>query len=172
MTEKVRTVRRVDHVYIASPDPDPLLAALAEVLRLPVGWPMDDFTGFRSGGVLAGETAIEVIVFAAQARLPRDERRPAQLRGVAFEPALPETELQVELRARGIAFTEPESVTEKGFTWTAFGLPDFLPGQAFVFFCRYHHDEGSRRRQIVQQSHRGDDGLGVVGLDEVVIGAS
>jgi hypothetical protein len=173
MTEKVMTVRRVDHVYIASPDPDPLFALLTDVLRLPVAWPMDEFTGARSGGVLAGETAIEVIIFAAQARLPREERRAAQLRGVAFEPALPQTQLMAELRARKVSFTEPESVSEKGFAWTAIGLPDFLPGQAFVFFCRYHNDEGLRRRQIIQRARtRGDDSLGVVGIEEVVIGAS
>lgn len=173
MTEKVMTVRRIDHVYIASPDPDSLLAALADVLRLPVGWPMFEFTGARSGGVLAGETAIEVVIFPPQARLPRDQRRPAQLRGVAFEPALPEAELMAELRAREIAFTEPESVSEKGLGWTAFGLPDFLPGQAIVFFCRYHYDEGLRRRQIIQEARtRGDRDLGVLGIEEVVIGAS
>ena len=79
MNEKVFGGSACRPLYSASPDPDPLFAVLAEIVRLPVGWPMDDFTGARSGGVRRGETAIEVIILAAQARLPRGERRPAQL---------------------------------------------------------------------------------------------
>ncbi|SRR6266568_2233236 len=86
--------------------------------RLCASWsrgPIEDFSAARSGGVLAGATAIEVSIFAGEARLPLRERRPSQVRGIAFEPALADAELFTELDARAIAPTEPESVAGKGF---------------------------------------------------------
>jgi hypothetical protein len=166
------SIRRVDHVYVASSDPDPLFATLSETLRLPVGWPMDDFTGARSGGVLVGATAIEVIIFSGQAQLPLRERRPTQFRGIAFEPALPDADLFRELDARAIARTEAESVTEKGYSFTTFGLPELLRGAGFVFFCRYHHDEESRRRKILDEPSNREGGIGVIGFEEIVVGAA
>ena len=166
-------VLRIDHIYIASPEPDPLFTVFSETLRLPVAWPMDVYGPFRSAGVLMGNTAIELVIFDSEARRSREARRPTSLRGIAFEPALPEAALLDELDARGVEHSQPESASAKGFSWTAFGLSNMVRGQAVIFFCRYHQDETSRRREILQQlGTRSGGSLGVLGIEEVVIGTT
>jgi hypothetical protein len=167
------TVLRIDHIYVASPEPDPLFTVLSETLRLPVAWSMDVYGPFRSAGVLVGGTAIELIIFDSEARRHRDARRPTAIRGIAFEPALPEAELLHELDARGVEHSQPESASAKGFSWTAFGLSNMVRGQAAIFFCRYHQDETSRRRGILEKLGTQSGGsLGVLGIEEVVIGTT
>ena len=54
-------VHQIDHILIASSDPNALFSLLTGTLQLPVAWPMTDYGAFASGGVGVGNTNLEII---------------------------------------------------------------------------------------------------------------
>lgn len=162
-------VRQLDHVYVPLDDAKAAFAFLTEVLRLPEAWPYADYGFFGSGGVSLANVNLEAL---QGSDFPTGRpQRPARISGLAFEPAVDVDALTMALEGRGIAHTPPMPYTPEGSEdpfWTNVGF-DVTDG---TFFCKYHFDVATRRKQLKDELVARSGGLlGVVEVAEVVIGS-
>lgn len=175
-------IRQIDHIMIRTGTPQELYAFFTETLELPVAWPITSpRAGVVTGGVGFGNVNVEAIQFPGQT-----DSRP-RLVGFAFEPAGLEESLS-ELNSRGITSGERRPLTAVGpdgsrnTLWTNVTLPQFSdadsPANAtlHVFLTEYSPSyvnvEERRSRLRKQLFERSGGPLGVVDVNEVIIGAT
>ena len=172
-------VKQVDHIWLLVDEPQYLFSLLTETLQLPVDWSLRNYRGFKSGGVVAGNVALEVLRLGEPKAASPPENVRARLAGLAFEP-YPLPSSLAELTRRGIPYT-PLSPYTGGWIvrktlWTTVGLTDFSSDNAYVFLCEYNPDyrDSQRVRGKWQRQLRGKQGgaLGVRSVQKIVVGAT
>ncbi|NWG14501.1 MAG: hypothetical protein HXY20_13310 [Acidobacteria bacterium] len=172
-------IRQVDHVLIETGDPAALFAFFADILQLPVAWPVADFSGFTSGGVGAGNVNIEVLRFAGPKGLLSGRRPRARFLGLALEPYRL-ADCLTELADRGIPHGPPQTYVStlpdgsQGTLWTNVVLTRLSKPGLSVFLCEYSsaflHAEIRRNQLAGQLALRNGGPLGVRSVKEIVIG--
>ncbi len=173
-------VKRIDHFVFLSNRPEELLRTLIETFQLPLIWSLSDFGGYISGGVSAGNAALEVGKVGAA-----DRPAFAELSGIVFEPA-PLNKGIVELDARKIDYTAPEPYTGVAPSapgiepnlpigtrlWTAMGIKGLETG-GFVALCEYNWDVIKRASEFEPELRARDGGpLGIESIREIILGTS
>jgi hypothetical protein len=162
-------VRQIDHILIASSDPNALFTLLTDTLQLPVAWPMTDYGAFASGGVAMGNANLEII---KETELTAGNLK-SRWTGFALEPE-PLRKSIAEMDARGIRHGTPSPFRSNLFKtrWTTVGLPDLSEGGSQVFLCEYTEDASTRRKLLLEQLQERDGGpLKVIAIKEMVLGA-
>ncbi len=155
----------VDHVNVATRDPEALARRLQDVLGLVPAWPLSDYGGFVTVGLVAGPTsslAVDRSDGDVPFLVPSEQSRWAS---VAFEPI--ETRAAVaELDARGIRHSD-------GLVsplWTNTMLPGLLEAGSMAFLCEYIPELDELRAQLGQTFiDEGGSPAGITGLAEVVV---
>jgi len=162
--------RQVDHILLAKGNPKAVYDFMTKVLQLPIAWPYQDYGGFASGGVSAGNVNLEALVFN-----PTRIATPSKIIGIAFEPEDSTEQTVKTLNQRHIIHSQPEpfemgSGEKKSRLWTTMRLPNMLPG-SLIFFCEYHFFDPSVRRANLREKLLKIQGgpLGIVHLSEIVI---
>ena len=174
-------IRQVDHILIESTDPAPLFDFFANVLRLPVAWPIAEYSGFTSGGVGAGNVNLEVLRFAGPKDSPSAGRTQAHFIGLALEPYRL-VDCLAALEARSITHDPPEPYNSKlpdgsvGTLWTNVVLPRVSKPDRSVFLCEYSPaflNVEIRRNQLGGQLALKQGGpLGIKAVKEIVLGTT
>jgi len=172
-------VKHVDHIWLRVDDPQYLFSLLTETLQLPVDWPLRSFRGFKSGGGVAGNVALEVLRLGEPKAAAPTENVRARLAGLAFEPS-PLPSSVAELTRRGIPYRPLSPYTGGWFArktlWTNVVLTDFSSDNAVIFLCEFHSDfrDPHRVREKWQRQLRGKHGgvLGVRSVQEIVVGVT
>ncbi len=162
-------VRQVDHILIASSDPNALFSLLTETFQLPVAWPMTDYGAFASGGVAMGNCNLEIIKETERSA----DNLKSRWAGFALEPE-PLRKSIDQMDSRGIRHGTPSPFRSNFFKtlWTTVGLPDFSAEGSQVFLCEYTEDPVTRRRLLLEQLQEHDGGpLKVLGIKELILGA-
>ena len=166
-------VRQIDHILIESADAAALFSLLADTLRLPVVWAMQDYGSFASGGVAVGNVNLEVL----SATGPVGGNARTRFIGLALEPE-PLDESLRELERRAIRHGTPRPFTSTGpdgsriTRWTTVGLPSVSREGLTVFICQYEFDVGTRRQTMLDTLRSRNGGpLSVQSVQELVIGA-
>ena len=162
-------VRQIDHILIASRNPDALFSLLTETLQLPVAWPMTDYGAFASGGVAVGNVNLEII---RETERVADNLKSRWI-GFALEPE-PLRRSIAEMDARGIRHGTPSPFKSSLFKtrWTTVGLLDLLAGGSQIFLCEYTEDVSTRRQLLLEQlQERGGGPLKVLAIKELALGA-
>jgi len=169
-TDSRAVVRQVDHILLATEHPKEIYDFMTNELELPIAWPYQEYSGFASGGVSAGNVNLEALVFN-----PDRIDTPSKIIGIAFEPEGSTEQILAALDQRGIVHSQPEpfemgSGEKKSKLWTTMRLPDTLPG-SLIFFCEYHFYNVSERRTNLRQKLIEIQGgpLGIDHLSEIVI---
>ena len=161
--DRVKLVRRLDHVVAVLPRAEEAFRHLVNDLGLPEAWPFADYGGFVSGGVGFGNLNVEIV----QGRSDNHSPRPSRFSALAFEPvSAVDDDFLATLDDRGLRFTGP--LVTSG--WTNVDLPGLLDG-VHTFICDYHipgAKDASLRREALSANQGG--ALGVVAVIEVVIG--
>jgi catechol 2,3-dioxygenase-like lactoylglutathione lyase family enzyme len=173
-------VRQIDHIMIRTDVPERLYAFFTETLQLPIAWPLAVRGTVASGAVGFGNVNVEVIKF------PEQSRSQAQFVGFGFEPT-PLAQCIVELKRREITHGEPRPfvITErdgsKKTLFTNVTLRQFSdndrPANAtmHIFLSEYSPTyvdvEQRRARLFTEMRARGGGPLGVVAVQEVIVGA-
>jgi len=169
-TESKGVVRQVDHILLATENPKAFYDFLTKELQLPIAWPYQEYDGFATGGVSAGNVNLEALVFN-----PARIDTPSKIIGIAFEPAGSTDQILEKLDKRQINHSQPEpfemgSGEKKSKLWTTMRLPDMLSG-SLIFFCEYHFFNPSERRvnlhKKLEKIHGGP--LRIDHLSEIVI---
>ncbi len=171
-------IRQVDHILIQAGDPKGLFDFFAGTLKLPVAWPIAEYSGFTSGGVSAGNVNLEVLRFADQKPSSRGSRTGARFMGLGLEP-VQLTDCLTQLAARGIAYDPPIPYNSKlpdgseGTLWTNVPLSRISKPGLSVFLCEYSPaflDVEIRRNQLGGQlALRKGGPLGIRSVMEIVI---
>jgi hypothetical protein len=99
--------RRIDHLLVRTDDPAAVQRTLGERLGLPPAWLMQQYGGFASAGVFAGNVHLELIRFG-----PPTGRRSAGLYGIALEPVASLDETVRRLQRAGIPHGPPTPVID------------------------------------------------------------
>jgi catechol 2,3-dioxygenase-like lactoylglutathione lyase family enzyme len=162
-------VVQLDHVFIPVKDPAPLFDLFSRTLGLPVAWPVTDKGDFTSAAVCAGNANLEFITFTAEPS-PFMPTEPLTVRGLAFEPAVPErmTSRLDELR---VAHSGAVPHSDAGGSWTNVFLPEMGPLGSLVFLCAYEGDTKKERAGLREAFPSSGGGvLGVRRMAEVTIG--
>lgn len=172
-----QVVGGIDHVFVPFVHAEKAFKIFVEDLGLPEAWPYKSHGEFASGGICLGNANLEIVGhntvhpwFAAQT--------PAQVQGIVFTPAGSiDAALVSSIRARAISCSRPkphegELLGQHGVVWTNLLLKDFVSESAGAMLCQYHVSEAVnlRSRQAALDSVQGGK-LGIVGLDEIVIGS-
>jgi catechol 2,3-dioxygenase-like lactoylglutathione lyase family enzyme len=174
-------IRQIDHIMIRTGNPRELYAFFAETLQLPIAWPMTNpRPGVMTGGVGFGNVNVEAIQFPGQT-----DPRP-RLLGFAIEPSALDESL-VELTRRGLTLGERRPLVAAGpdgsnrTLWTNVTLREFSdsdsPADATIhiflseYSSTYVNVDERRARLRAQLVDSGGGPLGVVDVEEVVIGA-
>ena len=173
-------IRQIDHIMIRTDDPRELYAFFADVLQLPVAWPlMSPRPGVTTGGVAFGNVNVEAI------QVPGQRDKAPRLLGFAFEPS-PLDECLAELDRRGITYGERRPLVSVGSNgsrnvqWTNVTLRQFsdsdgpADGTMYIFLSEYNPtyvDVGQRRARLRKElAESGGGPLGVVAVKEMVVG--
>ncbi len=174
-------IRQIDHIMIRTGDPRALYTFFTETLELPIAWPLTSpRAGATTGGAGFGNVNVEAIQFPGQT-----DPRP-RLVGFAFEPSALDNSL-VELNRRGLAVGERRPLVATGpdgakrTLWTNVTLRQFSdsdsPADAtiHIFLSEYSpayvNVDDRRARLRAQLASAGGGPLGVVEVEEIVIGA-
>ena len=172
-----QVVGGIDHVYVPFVDAEKTFRIFVEDFGLPEAWPYKFYGAVASGGICLGNANLEIIGhntvypwFFAQT--------PAQVQGIVLTPAGSiDAALVSAIRARAISCSRPmpyegELLGQQGVVWTSLLLKDFVSERAGVMLCRYHVSEAAnlRSRQAALDRVQGGK-LGIVGIDEIVIGS-
>lgn len=159
-------VRQIDHILIASDEPEQLFRLFSEKLGLPVAWPFRSYGQFSSGGVSLGNVNLELI---------GSEHRQFGLAAVALEPTSL-TEVLRTLDAQGLKHGAPAPFSQRDSTgverllWTTVNMTN-LPPAGTVFFCKYNFDVDERRALIHRElENHGGGPLGIESAMELVLG--
>ncbi|MDA2935549.1 VOC family protein, partial [Acidobacteria bacterium AH-259-D05] len=169
-------VRQIDHVIVGVEDPTPLFTWFTETMGLPVAWSLATFGDFESGGVSFGNMHLEVLHTAPElaASQPGDGR----FLGVAFEPTPLDDALRV-LQSRGIPVSTPSASDTYPLDpwdtvrWTTVDLLSLARPDTWVFLCEYAEPNIREIRGILEGElrQREGGGIGIVGAQEIVLGA-
>lgn len=83
-------IKRLDHVIARTNDPQSLFQFFTESLQLPVAWPLKAYPIFTSGGVVLGNTNLEILRVGPPAALSSSAsgEQHARLCAIAFEADL------------------------------------------------------------------------------------
>ena len=160
-------VRRVDHVNVATADPEALAALLGRVLGLTVAWPLTDNGGYTTLGLVAGPSvtlAVDRSDGDVPFLVPTDRSR---FSTVAFAP-VPTERAVIELDRRGIPHGEPRAFP----AWTNTLLPGLLDDPDMAFLCEYTTEAWfeEMKADVVRTFNRHGGGpAGVIGLAEVIV---
>lgn len=185
-------VRQVDHIIVEADsvaNAKSLWSVFSKTLNLPIAWPPDDYKGFFSGGVNAGNVNLEFVYFkGGSAQYFKGESAPvsskgnkvasARFGGLGLEP-VPLTEAIARLDALGLRHGKPDAYQtqdESGknlVLWTTVYL-DELSKNMDVFLCEYSNEDIQDTRRYLRSQLRQRDGgpLGIDSVKEVVIGTS
>ena len=174
-------VRQVDHILVESGDPRALFSFFAEVLQLPVAWPLAESQGYTSGGLGAGNVNLEIFQYADRKNAPARRIPQAHFAGLAFEPYALSNALS-EMKLRGIpqGSLEPYVSTlpkgSQGVLWTTVTLPSFSRPGMSLFLYEYSPEflkVKVRREQLGNRLilNRGGP-LGFQSVKEIVIAAA
>lgn len=115
---------------------------LADTLKLPTVWPLNDSGTFASGGVFAGNVVLEIIRYTDDFSKEGD----AKLYGFAFEPYNGTESCIKELDNRQISHSKPDSFIlesedgKKVTGWITFDINDVLTDETAIFVCDYKMD--------------------------------
>jgi len=138
MTTTNLLIKGVDHITIRVNDAryDHLFSLFADLLQLPLAWPVSERypgseTGFKSGGIAAGSINMEI--FRAGSRHPSQ----AQFYSIAFEPFSLAESLQ-QLAKRSIPHLPPLAIPQDTFgqmgtLWTLVFLGELFGGDLSLF---------------------------------------
>jgi hypothetical protein len=159
MRQPAAIVKQIDHLLIASRDPQALYALFTERLGLPVTWAMREMSDFVSGGVFCGNVDLEFLKLK-----PTDDF--TALLGIAFEPSPLEQSIP-ELASRGIIArasvpfegTLPDGT--QGVLWRNVTLPWFL-GESMIFLCARAPYAKERRARLEASFDGGALGINAV----------
>jgi hypothetical protein len=174
-------IRQVDHILIESGDPKALFSFFADVLQLPVAWPVSENQGYITGGVGAGNVSLELFHYAdtKRASIPRNPQ--ARYSGLAFEP-YPLADALRRLQSVGIPYTPPEPTTsvlpngKQGIAWTTVGLPSVAKPSMSIFLYEYSPvflKVDVRRKQLGNRLTLNKGGpLGLLETSEIIITAT
>jgi hypothetical protein len=170
MNEAFRVVSRLDHLMVEAQDPEPLFRVMTEAFGLPAAWPFDDYGELWSGGVVAGNLNLEICRFKERRfgkADPWEEGVAARFGGLAFEPALPVTELAGQLGSLGLS-PGAGNATEN---WTDLEIRGLLDPPGLVFLAEYAFDAQAWRAQQ-QEAFRESGGgrLNLWGVQEISVG--
>ena len=163
---------RVDHVIVRVTDPTALHTFLTQTLALPEAWPVRSYGFFVSGGVLVGNTSLEVL------RMGGSDPPTPRLFGIAFEPVGSMDASLRTLADRGVEHgspmpfrgTQPDGTA--GVLWTNASLPGLGVPNTWLFLCEYGFDVETKRRRLRADLNAREGGpLGLVGVKEIMIGA-
>jgi catechol 2,3-dioxygenase-like lactoylglutathione lyase family enzyme len=166
---------RVEHFYLASDRAQSLFTYFKDTFQLPEVWPFFDRESFASGGLSLGNAVLEFVVFPPQ----RNKPMKTEFQGVAFEPTGGADATAIELTQRSIPHTEVRTHKYQipggaaRVEWASFGLKDFPPMEADVFFCDYEDRQAvavrrKAARDELATNKRGP--LGIVGVAEITVG--
>ncbi len=170
-------IRQLDHILIESSDPKALFTLFADILQLPVAWPLSENQGYITGGVGAGNVSLEFFAYRSiPSGLPR-----THYYGLAFEP-YPLSDALKRLQSLGIPYGSPEPYTTslpngtRGVGWTTVALPTISKPAMSVFLYEYSPaflKVDVRRRQLGNRLTLNNGGpLGLISVREVVIVSS
>lgn len=178
--------RGVDHIVVRVKDAQALMHLFANVLALPVSWPLRTFDFATYGWVTLGNTNLEFWASASNDDLP-PEAPPPLFHGFALDPPELATSLSV-LADRGVACKPPRPFVtrnargENVTNFTNSVVLDVSSASCCVFFCAWG-DEGSifpwtekrspmqRQQQEQKQLDLCQGGaLGVTGLVAIEMG--
>jgi hypothetical protein len=174
-------IRQVDHILIESGDPKSLFLFFADVLQLPVAWPVSENQGYITGGVGAGNVNLELFRYTGTkgASTPRNPQ--AHYSGLAFEP-YPLADAIRRLQSVGIPYTPPEPTTsmlpngKQGIAWTTVGLPSVAKPSMSIFLYEYSPvflKVDVRRKQLGNRLTLNQGGpLGLLETSEIIITAT
>lgn len=171
-------VNKVEHILLKVEDTNTqqrLWNFLADTLKLPTVWPLNDYGTFASGGVFAGNVVLEVVRFTNDF----SNEGNAKLYGFAFEPYA-DTELCIkELDNRQISHSKPDSyiyISEDGTKdtlWITFDISDVLTDETSIFVCDYKIDVKSGRIQASQELRNIRGGpLSLERVKEILVGTT
>lgn len=173
-------IERIDHVFAAYDDPEPVLEFFWTTLGLPVAWPYYDYGQFASGGVIVGSANLEILRGSPGGFPAMATSNPARLSGLAFEPTGIDDAWLAELDARRISHTP--TMTQKGDgqfgtgdLWVNVGLGGLVDTdlRTMTFTCRYLVKETLSPAERLGALNAADGGaLGVVETDEIVLGTT
>ena len=172
--QKIKIIRQVDHVLIASNDAEGLFTLLSDTLELPIVWPMANYGRITSGGVAAGNVNLEIVKMPVVS----EDGAISRFIGMAFEPEPLEPSL-LELDAREINHGAAVPLTTLisdgtiATLWTTVLLPDLSNQAMIIFLCEYTHDVAAQRRESLDQLVSRNGGpLSVDSVKEIVIGTT
>ncbi len=164
-------IRQIDHILVRSDNPRALFDLFTETLQLPVAWPMEEHSGFASGGVGLGNVNLEIL-------RPAGKRAESRFAGLALEP-IDLADCLLQLKARKIPFEPPAPYVSKlpdgteGTMWTTVTLNRLSRPGLSVFLCEYSpqylHAEIRRNQLGGQLVLRKGGPLGLRSVKEVVI---
>lgn len=158
-------VTKVDHVLVLADDADALFTLFSRTFGLPVAWPLEDYGGFASGGVYAGNVNLEFIRAGSLSQVPAPPADSARYAGIAFRPAGTVQQSIDLLQRRSIPHGAPQPTP----MWTNIDLPDLLSGN-LLFLCHYApqvYDQTPRLAQQLGEAHGRP--LGLVSVQEVLL---
>lgn len=175
MKEPVRTgsptesvvVRRVDHVNVATADPEAVAALLSRVLGLTLAWPLTDNGGYTTIGLVAGQSvtlAVDRSDGEVPFLVPTDASR---FSTVAFAP-IPTESAVIELDRRGVPHGAPRVFP----AWTNTLLPGLLDEPDMAFLCEYTTEawfEEMKADVVRRFRQHGGGPAGIIGLAEVIV---
>jgi hypothetical protein len=163
-------IKQVDHILLTPEDPRGLFNFLSQELKMPVVWQYQEYPGFASGGVFAGNVNLEALRFQNEA-----VNTPSKIAGIAFEPSAPTEELVKVLDHRQIPYAKPQPYEvgpdgSKMKLWTTTIIENILPG-SFIFVCEYHMFNPPLMRKNMQKTFKKVDGgpLGIEYVGEIKI---
>lgn len=171
-------VNKVDHILLKVEDTNTqqrLWNFLADTLKLPTVWPLNDYGTFASGGVFAGNVVLEVVRYTNDF----SKEGNAKLYGFAFEPYT-DTELCIkELDNRQISHSKPNpyiDVSEDGTkdtSWITFSISDVLTDETDIFVCDYKIDVKALRIKANQELRNIQGGpLSLERVKEILVGTT
>jgi len=171
-------VRGIDHFFATSPIPEPMYRIFRDTLGLPEVFPFRSYKDFASGVVSMGNVLFEVVTWD----VPAGETLRTEFKGIAFEPSerLPIT--LTRLRDQGVAiqaldsvmYTTSEGTRALGYVNVPLDGPGGLPPASASIFINDNLGNlraASRRREGADElARRGGGPLGVLGVQELVVG--
>ena len=172
-------VKKVDHILLKVDDVNTqqrLWNILADTLKLPIVWPLNDWGTSASGGLFAGNVVLEIIRYTDDFSKEGD----AKLYGFAFEPYNGTESCIKELDNRLISHSKPDSSIwesedgKKETGWITYGISDVLTDETRIFVCDYKIDV--RPPLIIKASQelrniRGGP-LGLERVKEILVGTT
>lgn len=166
-------VNKIEHFFASSPKAEQLFQFFSKELELPVLWYYQTWGGFSSGGVTLGNVAFEFVNYKGADT--------TAFNGIALEPRYHMEEFEKELDKLGIAHDTIDNSnvlkdsTEALRGWSLFTPKDVLPNEANLFVCDYKNRQGvanNRKNGANKLNEINGGGLGVISLQEIVVGAT